>query len=124
MSEDVSQDAPIFDVAVVDALRDATGGDEEFLRDLVATYRSEGESNLEMMATAAARGDTAAIVPPAHTLKSTSASVGAMRLSAISRGIEEAGRARRADGLAGDVDRAKGAWVETIAALTAAGLLS
>ena len=39
------------------------------------------------------RGDAAAIVRPAHTLKSSSAALGALRLAQIAREIEMAGRA-------------------------------
>lgn len=115
-------DEPLFDEAVVDELRVATGDDEAFILDLVETYLSEGEGHLRGMEAAIAAADPAAIVRPAHTLKSSSASVGAMRLSAICRAIEEAGREGQADGLARDVDLARATWVETVAALAAAGL--
>ena len=115
-------DEPLFDEAVIDELRVATGDDEAFLLDLVETYLSEGEGHLGGMAAAVEAADPAAIVRPAHTLKSSSASIGAMRLSAICRAIEEAGRAGRADGLARDVELARTTWAETVAALTAAGL--
>lgn len=115
-------DEPLLDEAVVDELRAATGDDEEFILELVETYLSEGEGHLAGMAAAVAAADPAAIVRPAHTLKSSSASVGAMRLSAICRAIEEAGRLGHADGLAGDVELARTTWAETVEAMTAAGL--
>jgi HPt (histidine-containing phosphotransfer) domain-containing protein len=117
-------DEPLFDEAVVDELRAATGDDEAFILDLVETYLSEGEGQLLGMAAAVEARDPAAIVRPAHTLKSSSASVGAMRLSAVCRGIEEAGREGRADGLAREVELARTTWAETVEALTAAGLAS
>ena len=117
-------DAPILDDAVIAELRESTGGDDEFVRELVDAYISEATGYLEAMAAAISTGDTAAIVRPAHTLKSSSATLGAMRLAAISRGIEEAGRDGRADGLAGDVQLARVTWDATLAALVAAGLAS
>ena len=71
-----------------------------------------------MVAAARARGDAAAIVRPAHTLKSSSASLGAMRLSAICREIEEAG-ARGLDrtGWSTTSSCARATWDETLAAL-------
>ena len=115
-------DVPVLDVAVVDELRASTGGDEEFLLDLVATYVEEALPGLEAMARAASAGDTEAVVRPAHTLKSTSASIGAMRLSAICRDIETAGREARAEGLEKVVAAATSTWTETLAALRSAGL--
>ena len=76
------------------------------------------------MTDAVASNDPAAIVRPAHTLKSSSATLGAMRLSGISRGIEEAGRAGRAEGMAAAVEWARVTWTETIEALRTAGLAS
>jgi HPt (histidine-containing phosphotransfer) domain-containing protein len=117
-------DLPLLDDAVLAELRASTGEDDAFVRELVETYVSEASVYLEAMTAAAADADATAIIRPAHTLKSSSATLGAMRLAAISRGIQEAGRAGRADGLAADVARARSTWDETLAALTAAGLIS
>jgi HPt (histidine-containing phosphotransfer) domain-containing protein len=117
-------DAPILDAAVLAELRESTGGDDDFVRELVEAYVAEATGYLDAMAGAASAGDAEAIIRPAHTLKSSSATLGAMRLSAISRGIEEAGRAGRTEGLTADVARAQAAWTETIDALRAAGLAS
>lgn len=114
-------DAPVLDPAVLDQLRDDTGGDEAFIAELVETYVAEGAANLEGMVVAAEAGDVAAIVRPAHTLKSSSASLGAMRLAAICRAIEEAGREARSDGLGADVELARATWHETLAAFTESG---
>jgi HPt (histidine-containing phosphotransfer) domain-containing protein len=115
-------ETPILDDAVLAELRESTGGDDDFVRELVEAYVSEATGYLAAMAAAVA--DPAAIVRPAHTLKSSSATLGATRLAAISRDIEEAGRAGRVDGLAADVSQAHATWTETLAALTAAGLAS
>jgi len=115
-------DAPVLDEAVVEELRTSVGDDEAFIIDLVETYVTEGATNLDDILAAAAAGDPVALVRPAHTLKSSSASLGAMRLSAIARGIEEAGRDGVLDGLADDADLARTTWLETLAAFTAAGL--
>lgn len=117
-----ADEAPILDHAVIAELRESTGGDDDFVRELVDAYVGEATGYLDGMAAAAAAGDAAAIVRPAHTLKSSSATMGAIRLSVICRGLEEAGRDGRADGLADDVERAHATWAETLAALTAAGL--
>ena len=117
-------DTPLLDGRVIAELRDSTGGDDDFIRELVEAYVSEATGYLAAMTAAAAAADAAAIVLPAHTLKSSSATLGAMRLASISRGIEEAGRAGRPDDLVADVERARTTWSETLAAMTAAGLTS
>jgi HPt (histidine-containing phosphotransfer) domain-containing protein len=118
------EEAPILDAAVIAELRESTGGDDDFVRELVETYVAEATGYLEAMAAAVASGDSSAIVRPAHTLKSSSQTLGAMRLAAISRGIEEAGRAGRDTDLAADVERARSTWAQTLAALTDSGLAS
>ena len=113
---------PILDEAVLADLRASVGDDQEFMVDLVETYVTEGGANMDGLLAAAAAGDCAAIVRPAHTLKSTSASLGAMRLSSICRGIEQAGREARPDSLREDAELARATWDETLAAFAAAGL--
>ena len=114
--------APVLDKGVLAELRASVGDDDDFIRELVETYVTEGTANMDELLAAAAAGDAAAIVRPAHSLKSTSASLGAMRLSAICRSIEEAGREGRTDSLAQDAELARAAWAETLAAFTASGL--
>lgn len=114
--------APILDDAVIAELRESTGDDEEFIRELVDAYIGEATGYLDAMTAAAAAGDPEAMVRPAHTLKSASATMGAMRLAAICRGLEEAGRDGRTDAPTGDAQAAQAVWTETLEALTAAGL--
>jgi HPt (histidine-containing phosphotransfer) domain-containing protein len=114
--------APVLDHGVLAELRAAVGDDEAFIIDLVETYVTEGETAMAGLLDAAAASDCEAIVRPAHTLKSTSASVGAMRLSAICRSIEEAGRASRTETLLEDAQMAREAWAATLIAFTEAGL--
>lgn len=121
MTNDV-RDAPILDVGVVDELRESTGGDDEFVRDLIATYIEEGAAMLDGMADAARAADAPAMVRPAHTLKSSSASIGAMRLAAICRELEAAGREGRADAFVDLTDLARSTWNETLITLRTAGL--
>jgi HPt (histidine-containing phosphotransfer) domain-containing protein len=115
-------DAPIYDEGVVAELRAATGDDDDFILDLVATYLAEGDEQLATITAAAEAADAAAMVPAAHTLKSSSAALGAMRLAAVCRGLEDAARAGRTDGFAAAAQRARDAWTDTIAAFRAGGL--
>lgn len=112
----------VLDQAVVDELRAAVGGDDEFVRDLVATYIEEARTHIDGLESAARANDLGAMVRPAHTLKSSSASIGAMRLASICRDIETAGREGRTDGVVGAVDLVRSTWTETLEALRSAGL--
>ena len=69
--------------------------------------------------TAAVAADNAAsLVRPAHTLKSSSATLGAMRLSAVARELEMAGRSGTLESSAqGDLDTAQAEWDAAAAAL-------
>jgi HPt (histidine-containing phosphotransfer) domain-containing protein len=118
----VTSDLPIIDTAVVDELRESVGGDQAFVADLAVTYLDEGDGHISQVEEALARGDIAGMVRPAHTLKSSSAALGAARLSALSREIEHAAREGRTDGLATAVGDARAAWNETVAAMRAMGL--
>ena len=118
----MTSELPLVDMGVVSALRESVGDDDDFVRELVETYVSEGASHLAALADAAARGDTAAAVRPAHTLKSSSASVGAMRLSDICRSIEAATRDGQSEGLADRVATAHVTWDATIQAFRTEGL--
>jgi len=113
---------PVLDEAVLADLRASVGDDQEFMVELVETYVTEGTANMDSLLAAAAAQDCAAIVRPAHTLKSTSASLGAMRLSAICRAIEQAGRDARPETLREDADLAREAWEATLVAFGEAGL--
>ena len=118
----MSNETPVLDDNLIAELRDSVGGDDTFVAELAAAYLAEGPGYMQALEDAVASGDVAAAVRPAHTLKSSSASLGAMRLSEISRGIEQAAREGRADGLAAAVEEAKTAWTDTVAAMTERGL--
>ena len=119
----MSDDLPILDPAGLAELRSSVGGDEAFVRDLVATFVAEEPGNLELVVAAAASGDAEAIVRPAHTLKSSSAAIGAARLSAVAREIEFAGREGRVAELPALAEKAQRAWTETLGALRVADLV-
>ena len=101
-------------------MRESVGGDHDFVKELVAAYLAETPTYLEAIAAAAAANDAGAMVRPAHTLKSSSAAIGAMRLSAVSKQLEFAAREGSIDQAA--VDTAKALWPETVASLSAVGL--
>jgi HPt (histidine-containing phosphotransfer) domain-containing protein len=85
-------DVPIVDEAVLTELLASTGDDPTFLRELLDTYLAETPEQLDAITAAVAADDAALLVRPAHTLKSSSATLGAMGLSALARELEIVGR--------------------------------
>jgi HPt (histidine-containing phosphotransfer) domain-containing protein len=95
-------------------------GDDAFVADLVRAYLADAPSHVAAIAAAVADDDPSTLVRPAHTLKSSSATVGAMRLSARSRRLEMAGREGAIDaGARGDAASVSDEWDQTAAALQA-----
>jgi HPt (histidine-containing phosphotransfer) domain-containing protein len=108
---------PIVDEAVLRELLESTDDDIGFVRELVETYLSDTPAQLEAMTAAVEADDAAALVRPAHTLKSSSATVGAMRLSSVARDLEMAGRTGALDPSIGE--RLESARAESDAAAEA-----
>jgi histidine phosphotransfer protein HptB len=105
------------DAATMANLLEITGGDQDFVDELVDTYVAEGDRLIGELVAAATAGSVADIVRPAHSLKSSSLNVGALELGELCRRLEQ-------DALGGDVDapveraaEIKGAFEEARAAL-------
>ena len=101
-------DDPI-DAATFDDLLETVGGDSAFLAELVDTYLADSPGLFRELRDAVEDGDAATARRAAHTLKSTSASFGALELSGICRAME----ASAAEGeLAGIGERVEAAAAE------------
>jgi two-component system sensor histidine kinase/response regulator len=86
----------------MDALRELTGGDAEFERELVETFVSSGDKCLAEILIACRAKDFETIGKRAHALKGASANIHASRLAAAASSLESAARANSAaeiDGL-------------------------
>jgi len=84
------------------ALREVTGGDAEFERELVATFVASGDKCLADIVEALRTDDYETVGKRAHALKGASANIHAHRLSAAASHLESAARAkslREIDGL-------------------------
>jgi HPt (histidine-containing phosphotransfer) domain-containing protein len=84
--------ADALDSAVVESLLESVGGDKEFLKELFDAYAEESPGLLEAIESAAGSGDHERLRHAAHTLKSTSASLGATGVSELSRELEASGK--------------------------------
>jgi HPt (histidine-containing phosphotransfer) domain-containing protein len=83
----------VIDAEAFERLREITGGDDAFLGDLIDTYLEDGAHQVADLLAAAGSADIAAMVRPAHTLKSASDSIGARPLADRCRALEAAARA-------------------------------
>jgi HPt (histidine-containing phosphotransfer) domain-containing protein len=112
--------APILNERVLDELRASVEGDRAFVVDLVEAFLADAEVHVADVSAAIAAGDLDALVRPAHTLKSSSATVGAERLAGLSRALELAGRSgTSAEATPAHADELRAAWGDASAALRA-----
>lgn len=113
-------DTPVVDAAVLEELAASVGGDRGFVDELIRTYLDDAEGQLASISAALAADDPVALIRPAHTLKSSSATLGAKRLAARARALEMAGRSERIDdGARADGERVEQDWREAKTALQA-----
>jgi len=83
------RDGAALDQEIVRDLLDVMG--EEFT-ELVGVYLEDTPKNLALLEAAAGRNDSNALIAPSHSLKSTSANLGAMTLAEIAKRIEHEAR--------------------------------
>ena len=78
----------VLDEAVLGSLLETVGGDRTFLAELVEAYLGDSPGLLEAMQAGLRTDDRTALRRAAHTLKSTSASLGATAFAAACREVE------------------------------------
>lgn len=85
---------PVLDLEVVESLKalDEAGGPSLFL-ELIDLFVEDAAAQLRTLQTALANGDVRLLERAAHTLKSSSANIGASRMSGICMELEKLGRA-------------------------------
>jgi HPt (histidine-containing phosphotransfer) domain-containing protein len=91
------------DAAAFANLVEITGGEMEFVDELVDTFLEDARAQVDAMHAAVAGGDVASLGRAAHSLKSGSLNVGALRLGELCRALEE--DARGADGVPDAMNR-------------------
>ena len=114
---DMSQ--PVIDAATLDQL--VANTDRDFVAELLTTYLDDSPRLLTDMRQALAGGSAPNFQRAAHSLKSNSASVGAMGLSAQAKELEMLGRAGQLEGAAEKLDTLAAAYAQVEAALRAWG---
>ena len=81
--------SPVFDSAVFDTLHASVQGDTDFLADLVRDYLVDAQELLDTMQAAVNTEDASLLARTAHSLKSTSQTVGALALADVCATIEQ-----------------------------------
>lgn len=74
--------------AAIDELVAMTGGDPTFMAELIDTFASDAVAMLGELDAAVGAGDDAALMRPAHSLKSNAATFGATALAELCRALE------------------------------------
>ncbi|MDB9345557.1 Hpt domain-containing protein [Nodularia spumigena CS-586/05] len=82
----------IIDTKILNSLRDMMSGDEAAFQQLLNCYLTEAPKSIQIIKASQATQDVEALWQAAHSLKSSSASVGATTLAQICQQIEVKGR--------------------------------
>jgi HPt (histidine-containing phosphotransfer) domain-containing protein len=91
----------------------------DFLVELIDVYLADTPNRVALLRQAIEGGDAETCVREAHTLKSSSANLGALELSASAKEMEAAGRAGRTASLADEIGRFESQFAAVKAALEA-----
>ena len=98
-------DEPTLDAAAFERLLEITGGDLEFVDELVDTYLEDAVVQIAALRGAVASGVIEDLVRPAHSLKSGSDNVGAPALTTMCRALEAEARTGTVADVPGTVER-------------------
>lgn len=92
---DSDEDEAILDPAVLDQFRKRERKDRKnILARIINAYLEQSSEHVEQLLDAARNGDASGVQFAAHTLKSSSASVGATRFADLCKDLEERGRSK------------------------------
>ncbi len=101
----------IIDHTVLDTIRALSGDDgADLLTQIIDIFLKDTPTQLDNLAKAAAGHDLESIRAIAHSMKSGSANLGAMRLSACFKELEQASRDRNMTDVPDLIQRIRGEW--------------
>ena len=110
-------DSAVIDPDAFDELVASTGGEAAFIGELIDTYLTDAPALFAQMRSALAAADADTFRRAAHSLKSNSASLGALTLSALAKDLEMMGKAANLKGAAAKIAAADVEYVRVQAAL-------
>lgn len=82
----------------LDRIQDATGGDAEFMRELVGIFLEDAQLRIQELHRALIAGDPSEFGKTAHKLKGSSANLGAVGICSLAKTLEDLGRQQRLEG--------------------------
>ncbi|MDM7935411.1 MAG: Hpt domain-containing protein [Methanothrix sp.] len=94
-------------------------GEPDIISELCGLFLKHAPERIGAILEAVEKGDARGLYAAAHGLKSSSAYVGAMRLSAMSRDLEEMGRSGELDGVRVKAELLREEYIRVAAALKA-----
>ena len=109
----------IIDQATFTRLLDSLGGDVDFLSELVEAYLASSPGLFASMQQAIATGEAPALQRAAHSLKTGSASFGALAFAAQCKELEDMGKMGALVGAEAKSGALEAAYAEVVAALQA-----
>jgi two-component system, sensor histidine kinase and response regulator len=99
--DELEDRGPVVDRSVLDSYRALQrAGAPDFIGELVTAYLAQSSAIMKSLGSAVDEKNTENMFRLAHKLKSSSASVGAMRLSGLLKGLELLGRQNEVEGTA------------------------
>lgn len=112
-------DAVLLDLSKINSIRSLDPeGTHGLLRKVVEFYIEKSPELIEQITTALVTGDGEVVFRAAHSLKSSSATIGAMGLSETCRQLEASGRSGNLDGAMELSERMKSEFHQVCMALT------
>jgi CheY-like chemotaxis protein len=103
----------LFDRGKIAALTDSLGDDE--VQGFMTLFVQDSAAHLDAIEAAVGRSDLTAVAREAHNLVSTAGNIGAMRVSAIARELEQAARRHAAADARAAADGLRAAHAQTLA---------
>ncbi|HNX39629.1 MAG TPA: Hpt domain-containing protein [Methanothrix sp.] len=120
MSEGDEISCEAIDKSVLASLRELQeAGDPDIVAEVGGLFIQHSPEKVEAIMKSAEKGDAKGLLTAAHSLKSSSAYVGAMRLSAMAKELELMGRANALDGAAEKAQRLNAEFSRVMSALRA-----
>ena len=112
-------DLPSIDPEAISNLRDLNPGDGgEFLREIVSIYIEDTPKRIADLKSCLAAGDAVSFTRAAHTIKGSSANVGAQLLKGIAERLEAVSRREGLGGVSGLLAECEAEFERVKAALT------
>ena len=107
-------DIPVIDMQAVENLRALNPGDnDEFLRELVGIYLEDTPHRIAELESGLAAGDVAKFVRAAHSIKGSSANLGATALRREAEHLENQARAEGLGSVGVSIGRVKAEFART-----------